>query len=134
VGQVTRVIGAALGATRSGLSEIRVDPGRLSNIPHCHSAEEELFVVLEGDGALELLHPDGTAESHPVHAGHVIARPPGTGVSHTFGAGDGGLTLLAFSDRDPADICLQPRSGKVYIRGLKTIFRVQRVDYWDGET
>lgn len=133
VGQLARRIGDALGAERCGLSEIRADPGCLANVPHCHSAEDELFVVTAGDGALELLHPDGTAESHPVHAGHVVSRPSGTGVSHTFGAGDGGLTLLAFSQADPADMCFYPRSGKVSVRGLKTIFRIERVDYWDGE-
>jgi hypothetical protein len=26
-----------------------------------------------------------------------------------------------------------PRSGKVAIRGLKAVFRVQQLDYWDGE-
>jgi uncharacterized cupin superfamily protein len=128
-----RGLGGAVGLVRCGLSEINVDPGALSNPPHCHSGEEELFVVLDGDGALELLHPDGTAESHPVHAGHVVARPPGTGVAHAFGAGDHGLRLLAFSDRDPNDLCFYPRSGKVNIRGLKVIARVQRADYWDGE-
>lgn len=133
VGQVARELGDAVGGTLAGLSEITVDAGRLSNVPHCHSAEDELFVVLAGDGALELLHPDGTAESHPVHAGHVISRPAGTGVSHTFGAGDGGLRLLAYGHRDPSDMCFYPRSGKVSIRGLKTIVRVQQVDYWDGE-
>ena len=89
--------------------------------------------MLGGDGALELLHPDGTAESLPVHAGHVISRPAGTGVSHTFGAGDHGLELLAYGHRDPNDMCFYPRSGKVSIRGLKAVFRIQRVDYWDGE-
>ena len=133
VGQVARELGDAVGCTLAGLSEITVDPGCLSNPPHCHSAEDELFVVLEGDGALELLHPDGSAESHPVHAGHVISRPAGTGVAHTFGAGDGGLRLLAYGHRDSSDMCFYPRSGKVSIRGLKTIFRVQQVDYWDGE-
>ena len=101
-----------LGCALAGLSEITVDPGRLSNLPHCHSAEDELFVVLDGDGALELLHPDGTAESHPVHAGHVISRPAGTGVAHAFGAGDGGLTLLAYGHREPTDIVLLPALGQ----------------------
>jgi uncharacterized cupin superfamily protein len=133
VDQVTRSIGAALGATRSGLAEIRAEPGGLTNIPHCHSAEEELFVVTAGDGTLELLHPDGAQEEHAIGAGHVVARPPGTGVSHSFRAGGDGLTLLAHSDRQPSDLCFQPRSGKINVRGLKAIFRIQRVDYWDGE-
>ena len=133
IAQVTRDIGDELGCVRAGISAISVDPGRLSNPPHCHSAEDELFVVLQGDGALELLHPDGTAESHPVHAGHVVSLPAGTGVAHAFGAGDGGLELLAYGHRDPNDMCFYPRSGKVSLRGLKAVFRVQRVDYWDGE-
>jgi uncharacterized cupin superfamily protein len=133
IAQVTRDIGDALQCTRAGLSAISVDPGGLSNPPHCHSAEDELFVVLRGDGALELLRPDGTAESHPVHAGHVVSLPAGTGVAHAFGAGDDGLELLAYGHRDPNDMCFYPRSGKVSLRGLKAMFRVQRVDYWDGE-
>jgi hypothetical protein len=31
------------------------------------------------------------------------------------------------------NICCYPRSGKVSLRGVQTVFRVQRVDYWDGE-
>ena len=134
VGNVTRDLGTATGSRISGLQHLAVDPGRLSNPPHCHSSEDELFVVLAGDGALELLHPDGSAESHPVHAGHVISLPASTGVAHAFGAGDGGLTLLAHGHRDRADMCFYPRSGKVSLRGLKVTMRVQRVDYWDGET
>jgi uncharacterized cupin superfamily protein len=105
-----------------------VEPGALSYPPHCHSAEEELFVVLDGSGTLLLGN-----EEHPVRAGSVVARPPGTGVAHAFRAGDQPLTLLAYSDRDPNDMCFYPRSGKVSLRGLKAIFRVERLDYWDGE-
>lgn len=133
VGRLQRDLGEALGVTRAGMRELAVDPGRLSTPPHCHTSEDELFVVLEGDGALELLGPGGEAESHPVHAGHVVSRPAGSGVAHAFGAGDDGLRLLAYGHRDPGDIAYYPRSGKVNIRGIDAIFRVQRVDYWDGE-
>ena len=131
--QVTRRFGDVLGCEVAGARTITVDAGRLSNPPHCHSANDELFVVLSGDGALELLHPDGSAESHPVHAGTVISRPAGTGIAHVFGAGDDELELLAYGRNDPSDICFYPRSGKISIGGLKTVFRIQRVDYWDGE-
>jgi uncharacterized cupin superfamily protein len=123
-----RRLGDAVGARRSRLQHMVVEPGALSYPPHCHSAEEELFVVLDGSGSL-LLGDD----EHSVRAGSVVARPPGTGVAHAFRAGDEPLTLLAYSDRDPNDICFYPRSGKVSLRGIKAIFRVQRVDYWDGE-
>jgi uncharacterized cupin superfamily protein len=118
----------ALGARHSLLHRLVVEPGALSYPPHCHSAEEELFVVLDGSGSL-LLGDD----EHPVRAGSLVARPPGTGVAHAFRAGDEPLTLLAYSDRDPSDICFYPRSNKVSIRGVRAIFRVERVDYWDGE-
>jgi uncharacterized cupin superfamily protein len=123
-----RRLGDAVGARGSLLQHMVVEPGALSYPPHCHSAEEELFVVLDGSGTL-LLGDD----EHPVRAGSVVARPPGTGVAHAFRAGDEPLTLLAYSDRDPNDMCFYPRSGKVSLRGLKAIFRVERLDYWDGE-
>ncbi len=123
-----REVGATLGSQRSGMQEIRVEAGLRSSPPHCHSAEEELFVVLDGDGVAIL----DDAE-HPVRRGSLLARPAGTGVAHCFRAGDGGLRLLGYSDRDPNDMCFYPRSGKVGLRGLRALFRVEQVSYWDGE-
>jgi uncharacterized cupin superfamily protein len=123
-----RKLGRAAGASQSTLQVVVVDPGALSYPPHCHSAEEELFVVLEGEG--EVLLGD---EAHPVRAGSLVARPPGTGVPHAFRAGAAPLTVLGYSDRDPNDICFYPRSGKVSLRGVRAIFHVERVDYWEGE-
>ncbi|MGZ4268604.1 MAG: cupin domain-containing protein [Solirubrobacteraceae bacterium] len=125
---VRHVVGQALGAQRSGMQETRVAPGMLSSPPHCHSAEEELFYVLGGDGVL-LLGDD----EHPVRPGSLVARPAGTRVPHCFRAGADGLWMLAYSDRDPNDMCFYPRSGKVGLRGLGAYFRIEEVDYWDGE-
>jgi uncharacterized cupin superfamily protein len=130
-GDVVRVrhdLGDALGSSASGLGVLVVAPGSLSYPPHCHSAEEELFVVLDGVGTL-LLGED----EHPVRAGSLVARPPGTGIAHAFRAGEGPLTVLAYGTREPNDIAYYPRSGKVALRGLDAIFHVTRVDYWDGE-
>ena len=123
-----RRVSDAVGARQSLLNRLVIEPGALSYPPHCHSAEEELFVVLDGSGWLLL-----GDEEHPVRDGSIVARPPGTGVAHAFRAADGPLTLLAYSDRDPNDICFYPRSSKVSIRGIKAIFRVEKVGYWDGE-
>jgi uncharacterized cupin superfamily protein len=84
--------------------------------------------VLDGDGELQL-----GDQAFPVRAGNVVARPAGTGVAHSFRAGDGGLTLLAFGQRKTEDACFYPRSNKVALRGLGVRFRVEPLDYWDGE-
>jgi uncharacterized cupin superfamily protein len=123
-----RDVGEALGSVVAGLGHLVVAPGALSHPPHCHAAEEELFVILEGDGMLLL-----GDEEHAVRAGSVVARPPGTGVPHAFHAGDDGLVLLAYGTREPNDIVFFPRSGKVALRGVKARFRIQQVEYWDGE-
>ena len=120
--------GGALETVLAGLSVIDVEPGRLSGPPHCHSAEEELFVVARGDGTL-LLGDD----EHPVRQGSVVARPAGTGVAHAFRAGPGGLRLLAYGQRDTRDMTYYPRSRKVALRGLGVRFAVDQVPYWEGE-
>jgi uncharacterized cupin superfamily protein len=130
-GDVVRVrheFGEPLGARSSGLGLLVIAPGSLSYPPHCHSAEEELFVVIDGEGTV-LLGDD----EHPVRAGSVVARPPGTGVAHAFRAGDGPMSVLAYGTCAPNDIAYYPRSGKVSLRGIDAMFHVTRVDYWDGE-
>jgi uncharacterized cupin superfamily protein len=125
---VRRELGDTLESKQTGVAHLVVAPGALSGPPHCHAAEEELFVVLDGSGALLL-----GEEEHAVRPGSVVARPPGTGVPHAFRAGDGPLTLLAFSTREPNDIVFFPRSGKVGLRGIKARFLIEQVEYWDGE-
>ncbi len=133
VGRRVRNLGRAAGSSRTGLRLADVLPGKLNAPPHCHSAEEEIFVVLEGDGHLLLWEDDGIAE-HPVRMGSVVARPAGTGVGHAFRAGEQGLALLMYGTRDSNDICYYPRSGKVYFTGLGLLARLgDSLDYWDGE-
>ena len=123
-----RLLGEAVGSRTTGLNHVEVVPGRLMVPLHCHSAEEELFAVLEGDGDVLL-----GEEEIPVRAGSVVGRPPGTGVAHTFRAGPNGLTVLAYGTREPNDICFYPTSDKVSFRGVRLIARIERLDYWDGE-
>ena len=123
-----RLLGRALGARRTALNLAELAPGSESAPPHCHSALEELFVVLEGDGVLVL---SGDDEEHPVRAGSLVSRRAGTGVAHAFRAGAHGMTLLMYSDVEPNDMCFYPRSGKVLLRGLGVIFRPEQVGYWD---
>jgi uncharacterized cupin superfamily protein len=129
VARTRKDLGRAAGSVATGIKWIDVLPGKESSTLHCHSAEEELFVILDGDGVLVLDDSDET----PVRAGHVVARPPGTGVAHLFRAGPNGLTLLAYGTRHSHDLCFYPRSNKILFGGVGVIARVEQLDYWDGE-
>ncbi len=133
VGRRNRDLGRAAGSRRTGLRHAEVLPGKLNAAPHCHSAEEEIFVVLDGEGDLLLWEASGVTE-HAVRRGSVVARPPGSGIAHAFRAGEGGMTLLMYGTRDPNDVCYYPRSGKIFFTGLGLVTRLgESLDYWDGE-
>jgi uncharacterized cupin superfamily protein len=133
LGRRARFCSREAGAVQTGLRHAEVFPGKFNAPPHCHSAEEEIFVVLDGDGQLLLWEKDGVTE-HEVRAGSVVCRLPGTGVAHAFRGGDEGMTLLMYGTRDPNDMCFYPRSRKLYVRGLGLITRVgEQLDYLDGE-
>jgi uncharacterized cupin superfamily protein len=128
VERTRRNLGRRLQSERSGLQHVVVAAGKESAPPHCHSIEEEIFIVLAGNGVLGL-----DEDETRVGRGQVIARPAATGISHTFRAGQEGLTYLAYGTRDPGDICYYPRSNKIAFRGVNLTARLERLDYWDGE-
>jgi uncharacterized cupin superfamily protein len=129
-----RALGTAAGSDRTGLNWVRREVGRRGCPPHCHSAETEGFVVLEGSGTLELVHVQrGDREEHELRPGHVVARPPGSRVAHSILAGPEGITYLAYGTREPNDIAYYPRSNKVYFRGVGLMTRLEQLDYGDGE-
>jgi uncharacterized cupin superfamily protein len=133
VGRRVRYPGREAGSVSTGIRYSEVFPGKLSAPPHCHTLEEEIFVVLEGDGQL-LLWDKGEVEEHAVRTGSVVVRPPASEVAHAFRGGDAGLTLLMYGTREPGEVCYYPRSGKVYFIGLGLITRVgEQLDYWEGE-
>jgi len=128
IARARRNLGQAVGSVTTGLQHVEVVPGKLSAPLHCHSLEEEIFVILDGEGTAIV-----GDEQTPVRRGHVAARPPGTGVAHTFRAGEGGLTYLAYGTREPNDICYYPHSNKINFGGVRVIARLESLDYWDGE-
>ena len=128
VARTRRNLGRAAGSVATGIQHVVVMPDQESAPAHCHSLEEEIFVILDGDGVLVL-----GEEETDLRAGHVISRPAGTGVAHVLRAGVRGLTYLAYGMRHPADVCYYPRSGKVAFRGIGLIARLEALDYWDGE-
>jgi uncharacterized cupin superfamily protein len=134
-------LGRAGGSSRTGLNWVSLPAGADGAPPHCHSEDEEIFVVLAGEGSLMLwpspqahrVDPDAKPEEHSIRVGHVISRPPATRVGHSFVAGDNGLTYLAYGTRKPNDIAYYPRSNKIFFRGVGVIARLENLDYFDGE-
>jgi uncharacterized cupin superfamily protein len=127
------------GADLAGLNWGRLNAGFEGAPPHLHSADEELFVVLEGEGTLELwptpqrVRAGVEYEEVPLRAGNVISRPASSGIAHGFRAGPNGMTFLAYGTRNANDVCYYPRSNKIYFRGLGLIARLEDLDYDDGE-
>jgi uncharacterized cupin superfamily protein len=118
-GGIAKRVGLAAGATATGLNHVALPPGGSGAPAHCHSLEEEVFVVLEGSGVM-LLWPRGaqSPEEHPLRPGYVVSRPGGSGVAHALRADEQGLTYLAYGTRERNDMCFYPESGRVSLRGL----------------
>ena len=90
-------------------------------------------MILEGTATLELWQRDAEVEETALRAGHVVARPAGTRISHSFRAGPDGVTMLIYGTRDSNDICWYPRSNKIYWRGVGVMGRIEQLEYLDGE-
>jgi uncharacterized cupin superfamily protein len=134
-----KALAASAGSETSGLNWVSPGAGKRGCPPHCHSAESEAFVVLEGSGTLELLPSPRAAESgaepeaHELRPGHVVARPPATRIAHSIVGGPDGITYLVYGTREPNDIAYYPRSNKINFRGIGLIARLDHLDYYDGE-
>jgi uncharacterized cupin superfamily protein len=115
-----------------------VAPNRYNCPPHVHAAEEEIFLVLDGEGNVVLYDcdtfPQASPRVHRVSAGDMLVRPAGSGIAHAFLAWALGLTLLVYGERRSDEMTYYPRSGKVRFRGLGVTGRLELCNYWDGES
>lgn len=129
-----RAVGRSAGAVATGLNHVVLAAGEQGAPAHCHSAEEELFVVLEGEATLELWArgESDPCERHALQRGDVVSRPPGTGVAHSLRAGGSGVAYLAYGTRECNDMCFYPQTGRVALRGLGIALRSPEIDYLPG--
>lgn len=128
----------ALGARLLGCSLTVVPPGKRAWPFHNHHVNEELFVILDGQGTLRV-----GAEEHPLRAGDVISSPPGgkETAHQIINTSDAELRYLSISTQLPFEIVEYPDSGKVLVRAgepASASFRYRghldgARDYWDGE-
>ena len=135
-------IGRRLGAQKLGYNLTVVPPGKRAFPLHNHRANEEMFLVLEGEGEVRI-----GQETFPIRQGDVIAHPPGgPETAHQIvNTSKSELKYLAVSTRLSPEIAEYPESGKfgVYAEypgpdgkpaGLRFISRAgSSINYYDGE-
>ena len=136
-------IGPMIGVKDLGISYSEVQPGMSSCPFHNHHVEDEMFIILEGEGTYRF-----GAQSYPIKAGSVLGAPAG-GQETAHQIINTGTTVLRYygiSTMSLADVCEYPDSGKfgVFSRSTRnpydhtTIRHLQfigqtGVDYWDKE-
>mgnify|MGYP002789861406 CR=1 FL=1 len=129
---------AGIGAKRLGYNLTVLPPGKAQCPFHSHRAEEEMFLILEGEGELRF-GPD----RFPVRALDVIACPTGgpETAHQIINTGAGDLRYLSLSTLADVEVCEYPDSSKIGVyagehgeRRLRKLFRGEAdVDYYDRE-
>jgi len=136
-----RVIGpgvAGVVAQKLGASIDVVPPGKVTCPYHFHYAQEEMFIILQGEGTLRV-----GGERVPVRAGDVIAIPPGPEYPHQLiNTSASTLKYLSISTQETPEVCEYPDSSKylAYVKPAGPLMgdgKMHRadtdLDYWDGE-
>jgi len=129
---------ALLGMKKLGCSVVELEAGKRAWPFHLHYGQEELFVILSGEGTLRY----GETET-PIRQGHVIFTPTGEGTAHQIiNTSNGLLRYLALSSLDDPEICYYPDSDKYgsYAGDANTPHALEfmaekssAIDYWKDE-
>lgn len=131
-------IGERIGARLLGYNLTVLPPGKVQCPFHCHPGEEEMVLILEGEG--ELRFGD---RRYPLRRHDVVACPTGgPEVKHQIvNTGTTPMRYLALSTLSDVDVCEYPDSGKVSVvtgrsdtPGMRKMFRAETaVGYYDRE-
>ena len=128
-----------IGAKKLGYNLTELPPGKAQCPFHNHHGEEEMFLILEGNGELRF-----GAERYAIRKHDVIACPTGGAeVAHQIvNTGTACLRYLAVSNVVDIETCEYPDSNKIMIGagrrgepGLWKMFRSENtVEYYDRES
>jgi uncharacterized cupin superfamily protein len=133
-------LGTGTAASKLGISVDILAPGKRGCPYHFHYAQEEAFVVLDGEGQLRV-----AGELLALRAGDVVFIPPGPQYPHQIvNSSAAPLKYLSISTRESPEVVEYPDSGK-YLAMASTpmgeathrFSRMNRtaddLDYWEGE-
>ena len=124
-------------ARKLGASVDTLAPGKVCCPYHLHHAQEEMFVILEGEGTLRV-----AGEMLPLKSGDVVFIPPGPEYPHQIINTSGApLKYLSISTQDQPEICEYPDSGKFLAEARQgdarsfdaIVPKGPSIDYWQGE-
>lgn len=129
---------AAIGARKLGYNLTELPPGKALCPFHSHRAEEEMFLILEGEGELRF-----GEQRYRIRKHDVIACPTGgADVAHQIiNTGSTTMRYLAVSNLAEIEVCEYPDSKKIGVFADTATanrfggqFRCgSAVDYYDGE-
>lgn len=130
---------SSIGARKLGYNLTVLPPGKAQCPFHSHRAEEEMFLILEGEGELRF-----GSERYRIRKHDVIACPAGgPEVAHQIiNTGSSELRYLSLSTLQDVEVCEYPDSGKIGIFAaepgsvrLRKLFREETdVEYYDRES
>jgi uncharacterized cupin superfamily protein len=135
-------ISLRVGAQKLGYNLTVLAPGKRAFPFHSHRVNEEMVLVLEGEGVVRL-----GAEEHRIRRGDVIAHPPGgpETAHQIINTSSAELKYLAVSTKQYPEVAEYPDSKKFGVlaetRGPDGMPQVSRfigrwegsLDYFDGE-
>ena len=124
-------------AQKLGASYDVIAPGKRACPYHFHHAQEEMFLILKGNGTLRVAE-----ELIPVKEGDVIFIPPGEAYPpQLINTSEADLAYFSISTREHPELVEYPDSGKlmsisVAAQGRRNLVvgrKAESLDYWDGE-
>ena len=133
------LLSASIGARKLGYNLTELPPGKAQCPFHSHREEEEMFLILEGEGELRFGEQRFKLRRHDV-----IACPTGGAeVAHQI-INTGGTTMryLSLSTVSTTEVCEYPDSQKIGVfastsptSGVRKMFRAEAgVEYYDRES
>jgi uncharacterized cupin superfamily protein len=130
---------SSIGARQLGYNLTELLPGKAQCPFHSHRSEEEMFLILEGEGELRFGN-----ERYPIRKHDVIACPTGgPELAHQIiNTGNTTMRYLSLSNMADVEVCEYPDSNKIGVfasspgaPSLRGLHRAnEAVHYYDGES
>jgi uncharacterized cupin superfamily protein len=107
-------LGRTLGSKAIGLTIQTIAPGCFSSRRHKHLFQEEILIVMSGEGTL--IHGD---QRIPMMIGDCVCYLPEDPEAHCFeNTGTSDLVIWSYGNRFPYEVAVYPDQGLAFVEGL----------------